>query len=946
MADNVLGSISIVITGDTTQLNAALNSAVQGAQNAGASISAAMNQSAAGTQQIIQAIGMLAGVIERESAAATLATQRNLAMAGAFNTAAVSAQKLGQSAQQGGFGLRYMVFGLKDIVEGRGAYALAEIVNVLTRLGPAALVAGGVVAVIGGSIYAFTELANKIQDAKDKSEDAFGSITRGLHLANDELDVSNEKLKNQIALLQGTPVNRAAEAMDEIRVEADKATDALHGTLDALQKALSDNSIGLLKGIFTNQAPTGKIADLAKNFSRESSGIERQRQSALNQPGLTAEGARGVNADFDKQLADKVKYYSEAAKQVVKGVAEVEEAAYSSLGTGKSDLSVLQQQAADFAQSLELAQQRRSKAEDELANKQKLQGLEDAKRGAEQVRSLAVAQIEAQQKALEDQRALQKHADEARIQSSHAVVEVEIAGLFDRRNASIATAEEELRVAKQKAAAITEDQAQNTAKQIALIRAKGAAESQGKTGTEAQTIGVKTGQSIASLQTKQQEDLAAATLAVAEAQARLNVAKADVSRENEADREKGFVKQLDQEYEAEERIIQVAREIQEIRDKAAGQQAELKATGDKLALERQYGEQIGHTYQQEINYLTQIAAIEERARQAKIAGLQKDLANAVTGSKDPNVTQGDRDEQAKRAATLQGQVAELQQQSANANYEAQTKILDQIQKQNAGLQAQKTLIDALISWQQITVGTAANQFAQALVSLPQKVGDSLADSIFKAPKRGQSKIGEIGEGLVKTGESVGKDLAGKLITDAIQKLIATLIPQAAIASLQNAALAANTAAATALAAATVAATATQVPAMVALTAAIGLLIPALYVDAGASLFGFATGGPVPHDMIAQVHGGEYVLNKDQVSGRAPLPSQFQTGGLTALGNMPLPSRLSLPGASTSSSSSASVSIGQMHVHGIQNGRQFAEEMVRQIPRVLKARGPQWSPYSS
>jgi len=108
------------------------------------------------------------------------------------------------------------------------------------------------------------------------------------------------------------------------------------------------------------------------------------------------------------------------------------------------------------------------------------------------------------------------------------------------------------------------------------------------------------------------------------------------------------------------------------------------------------------------------------------------------------------------------------------------------------------------------------------------------------------------------------------------------------------------------------------------------------------ILGFDKGGPVPNDMIAQVHGGEWVLTKDQVAGRAPLPTELTGKGLSSAG---LPSRLSLPSAqpsgSTPAGSGGHTVNGPMNFYGVQNVRQ----MMRQIADVAKSASPGFSPYS-
>src|SRR4051812_29791768 len=98
--DNVLGTVSIVISGDTSRLQADFARAEALAITSGAEVSAAFNQSAAGADRVVVAIGKLAGIIQQESAAASLAAQRNLALAVSYQQAQVAANNTSTSLQR------------------------------------------------------------------------------------------------------------------------------------------------------------------------------------------------------------------------------------------------------------------------------------------------------------------------------------------------------------------------------------------------------------------------------------------------------------------------------------------------------------------------------------------------------------------------------------------------------------------------------------------------------------------------------------------------------------------------------------------------------------------------------------------------------------------------------------------------------------------------------
>ena len=151
------GTVFVTIQGDASQLQQIFAQTQSAAQQAGANIASSFTTgtraAAAGTANLSTEIDRLIQVIQQESAAASLATQRNLALGR-------SVQQIGQHAQQGGFSVRYMFLGLKDIAEGRTTFALAEISNQLVRMGPAALALGGAVAASAGAIYGLQKLTD------------------------------------------------------------------------------------------------------------------------------------------------------------------------------------------------------------------------------------------------------------------------------------------------------------------------------------------------------------------------------------------------------------------------------------------------------------------------------------------------------------------------------------------------------------------------------------------------------------------------------------------------------------------------------------------------------------------------------------------------------------------------------------------------------------------
>jgi ABC-type transporter Mla subunit MlaD len=119
---NSLGVVSVGITADPSQLNAAINTAAATAQKGGAQISQAFTSAVSPTQQLTVAAQQLTSAITNLNSTMSAAGGTSRALGSAF-------QQIGTHAQGSGFSVRYLFLGLKDIAEGRGTFALAEMAN-------------------------------------------------------------------------------------------------------------------------------------------------------------------------------------------------------------------------------------------------------------------------------------------------------------------------------------------------------------------------------------------------------------------------------------------------------------------------------------------------------------------------------------------------------------------------------------------------------------------------------------------------------------------------------------------------------------------------------------------------------------------------------------------------------------------------------------------------
>jgi len=101
------------------------------------------------------------------------------------------------------------------------------------------------------------EMGAKAEEAKRQSAEAFQSITKEIQTSNDELLLTDIRLKNAIAKLERKPENKLAEALAEANVEANKLSKSLE---DVFQKELD-----VLKG--QNAGTWAQLTGTASNES-------------------------------------------------------------------------------------------------------------------------------------------------------------------------------------------------------------------------------------------------------------------------------------------------------------------------------------------------------------------------------------------------------------------------------------------------------------------------------------------------------------------------------------------------------------------------------------------------------------------------------------------------------------------------------------------------------
>ena len=457
-----------------------------------------------------------------------------------------------------------------------------------------------------------------------------------------------------------------------------------------------------------------------------------------------------------------------------------------------------------YAQALELLAVKQK----EVAQEVGAAGAQGFKKSQEQAGSLAVKNVENEIQANARLTELKKQTADTIIKQNQMSAEASIQAMEDPYARAIALANLEVEIAKQKQTLLTKIASDGADEQIALLYKKAEAEKIGKNPAQQEAIDATTRGGVGSIQDQSAANTLELHYAVEVAQQKARVTGTEEQRKAYADLnkeiEKGFTSLEIGWKDAQERVSRYTEELalaeikaNETREKSQGEVFDLRIVGQKLTLEKQYGEQIAHTYSQQIAYMQQVANLDHNARQEKIKGLQGSL-NAIPN--DPN-----NPAEIDKRATIEGQIAVLKEESRNADIEAATKISEELQKQNASLQAQKELAQTLVNWSQIGIGNFEQSLVSAATQIPQELSNSLFDSIFNRPKRGQSKGQEVLGGLAKTGEGAAKTVGTELLTLGIQKLLGSLLPSL----LKNTAMIANTTALTTLTAAVTANTAAQ-----------------------------------------------------------------------------------------------------------------------------------------
>jgi hypothetical protein len=105
----------------------------------------------------------------------------------------------------------------------------------------------GMLEEVGSKVYEFFKT---MAEMPEKVNGAFRGLVNPIRMTNDELRVSNDRLMNEIAKLEGRRQNTLKLMLDEAIVSADKLAQSLDKDLTGLAKLLKENQVGMMQQIF------------------------------------------------------------------------------------------------------------------------------------------------------------------------------------------------------------------------------------------------------------------------------------------------------------------------------------------------------------------------------------------------------------------------------------------------------------------------------------------------------------------------------------------------------------------------------------------------------------------------------------------------------------------------------------------------------------------------
>ena len=193
-----------------------------------------------------------------------------------------------------------------------GTRAVARFMSVTLGLGPVLTAAFNVVGpiLLGAAIVRTGETAAKffkdMREAPERIATAFREMNMPLKLSNEELAVSNARLENEIAKLEGKRQNTLALALIEAQAAADKLAESLDKDIAGTEKLLKEHDVTFMQGIF-GHAGTADLQKQVEEFRNRVAGVAKLQGPGIDRSavisGLYAEEIARMQSEMAKAVA-------------------------------------------------------------------------------------------------------------------------------------------------------------------------------------------------------------------------------------------------------------------------------------------------------------------------------------------------------------------------------------------------------------------------------------------------------------------------------------------------------------------------------------------------------------------------------------------------------------------------------------------------------------------
>ncbi|HET9087134.1 MAG TPA: hypothetical protein VFN53_06415 [Acidobacteriaceae bacterium] len=236
---------------------------------------------------------------------------------------------------------------------------------------------GGAIFEAGKKLY---DMGKKAEEAGGKIRNAFNKLHYSAQQSNDELVLSTDRIRDQIAVLNGKPHNGLKDALDEAKVSADKLYLSLEKDNNSIASLLEKNSVGIFGG-FVGKKETGPAADLVKSTFANIATLQRQI--------VDAQHSGKPQGQIDATVKDLTAKIDAARAQ---GISDFTTLRSFNKGSGNDANRAILTGGINLLHDQQYAEQDRKEND---AAKRDLKSEQDKKKAAEEARKAAAAQAKA-----------------------------------------------------------------------------------------------------------------------------------------------------------------------------------------------------------------------------------------------------------------------------------------------------------------------------------------------------------------------------------------------------------------------------------------------------------------------------------------------------------------------------------------------------------------------